>query len=264
MSDIATARRGAVLAIEFRRPQKRNALTAAMYEAMAAALAAAEADPSVRVVLFHGQPDVFTAGNDLEDFVARPPAGPDTPVFRFLAAVAGAGKPLVAAVNGPAVGLGTTLLLHCDLVYAGDNARFSMPFTSLGLVPEFGSSYLLPLVAGYQRAAELLLLGEPFDAQKALQAGFVTRVVPSAETLDVAFAAAQKLCGLPEKSVRVTRELLRGAHSEAVARRIELEGEHFRAMLGEPAAREAFAAFLEKRKPDFSRADIAFPQGKAR
>lgn len=259
MSEIATVRRGAVLAIEIRRPQKRNALTAAMYEAMAAALAAAAADEGVRVVLFHGQPGVFTAGNDLEDFAARPPAGRDTPVFRFLDAVAAATKPLVAAVNGPAVGLGTTLLLHCDLVYAGDDARFALPFTSLGLVPEFGSSYLLPLVAGYQRAAELLLLGEPFDARKALDAGFVTRVVPAAQALEAAWEAAQKLAALPPKSVRVTRALLREAHREAVARRIEQEGEHFRAMLSEPAAREALAAFLEKRKPDFSRIENAFP-----
>ena len=260
--DILTARDGAVFAIEFNRPQRRNAITAQMYTQLAEAIEQAEADAGVRAILIHGQAEAFTAGNDIEDFMRRPPAGEDTPVFRFQRVLSGARKPVVAAVNGPAVGIGTTLLLHCDLVYAGDNARFQLPFVSLGVVPEFASSYLLPLVAGYQRAAELLLLGEPFDAQKALQAGFVTRVVPSAETLDVAFAAAQKLCALPEKSVRVTRALLRDAHREAIARRIELEGEHFRAMLGEPAAREAFAAFLEKRKPDFSRSDIAFPEAK--
>jgi enoyl-CoA hydratase/carnithine racemase len=252
--DILVSRRGAVVSIEFDRPQKKNALTAAMYDAMAKAVRDAEADEGVRVVLFCGKPDVFTAGNDIEDFIARPPGGEDTPVFRFLDAVSSAAKPLVAAVNGPAVGIGTTLLLHCDLVYAGDNARFVMPFTSLGLVPEFASSYLLPLIAGYQRAAELLLLGEPFDAQKAYESGFVTRVVPAAETLAAAWKAADKLAALPAKSVRVTKQLLKGAHRAAIRAQLDAEGAHFREMLHEPAAREALAAFMEKRKPDFSKA----------
>ena len=252
MSDIAVTRRGGVLAIGFDRPEKKNALTAAMYEAMTAALAEAHADENVRVVLFHGSDTAFTAGNDLEDFAERPPAGEDAPVFRFIMAAATARKPLVAAVNGPAVGLGTTLLLHCDLVYAGDNARFAMPFTQLGLVPEFGSSYLLPLVAGYQRAAELLLLGEPFDAQRALEAGFVTRVLPAAQTLDTAWAAAEKLARLPRRSVQLTRELLKSAHQEATVRQLQAESGHFRALLREPAAREALQAFFQKRKPDFT------------
>jgi enoyl-CoA hydratase/carnithine racemase len=251
--EIALTRRGAVLAIGIDRPQKKNALTAAMYTAMAEALATAADDEGVRVVLFHGTPAAFTAGNDLEDFMQRPPTGEDAPVFRFLMAVAGTTRPLVAAVNGPAVGLGTTLLLHCDLVYAGDDARFSMPFTQLGLVPEFASSYLLPLVAGYQRAAKLLLLGEPFDAQEGLAAGFVTAVVPAAETLATAWAAAEKLARLPAKSIRLTRALLKSAHREAIERQLRVEGGHFRAMLGEPAAREALAAFLEKRRPDFTK-----------
>ena len=250
--DIEVGRRGAVLSIGFNRPQKKNALTAAMYTAMADALAEAAADAAIRVVLFHGSPTTFTAGNDLEDFMQRPPTGEDAPVFRFLLAVAGATKPLVAAVNGPAVGLGTTLLLHCDLVFAAEDARFSMPFTQLGLIPEFGSSYLLPLVAGYQRAAEMLLLGEPFDAQRALAAGFVTRVLPASETPAAAWAAADKLARLPAKSIQLTRALLKGAHREAIERQLRLEGHQFRAMLGEPAAREALAAFLEKRKPDFT------------
>lgn len=251
--DILTSRRGAVMAIEFNRPQRRNALTAAMYQSMADALRAAEADDSVRVVLFHGQPDVFTSGNDVEDFIQRPPTGEDSAVFRFLTAVSGAAKPLVAAVNGPAVGLGTTLLFHCELVYAGDNARFILPFTALGLVPEFGSSYLLPLIAGYQRAAELLLLGEPFGPEAAREAGFVTRIVPAAETLDVAWKAAERLAALPAISVRTTKSLLKAAHRAAIESQMRAEGEHFRRMLGEPAAREALAAFMEKRKPDFNR-----------
>ena len=251
-SGIATSRKGAVLAIALDRPQKRNALTAGMYDAMARALRAAEADDDVRVILFHGSDQAFTAGNDIEDFVQRPPTSEDAPVFRFIRSVIDCTRPLVAAVNGPAVGLGTTLLLHCDLVYASDDARFSMPFTQLGVVPEFASSYLLPLIAGYQRAAELLLLGEPFDAQAAFAAGFVTRVVPAAEAQEAAWAAAGKLARLPKDSIRLTRSLLRSAHRDAILRQAEVEGRHFGKLLAEPAAREALTAFLEKRKPDFS------------
>ena len=250
--EILVTRRGAVLSIEINRPQKKNALTAAMYEAMAGALREAEADTAVRAVLFSGTPEVFTSGNDLEDFMLRPPLTDDTPSFRFLHAVSAAAKPLVAAVNGPAVGLGTTLLLHCDLVYAGEDAKFVLPFANLGLVPEFASSYLLPLVAGYQRAAQMLLLGEPFDARKAYEAGFVTQVVPSGEVLDTAWKAAGKLAALPPKSIRLTKQLLKSAHRAQVEAQLAAEGVLFREMLGEPAAREALAAFMQKRKPDFS------------
>ena len=250
--EIEVLREGAVATIAINRPQRKNALTAEMYARMDAALVEAEGDEAVRAVVFRGQPDVFTAGNDLEDFMRRPPVDDDTPVFRFLHTVAGATKPLVAAVNGPAIGLGTTLLLHCEFVYAGDNARFQMPFTSLGLVPEFASSYLLPLIAGYQKAAELLLLGEAFGAEEARAAGFVTRVVPAAETFATAARTAAKLAALPASSVRATKALLRDAHRAAVAHQLRAEGDHFRRMLTGPAAREAFAAFFEKRKPDFS------------
>ena len=246
--DILSTRRDGVMAIEFNRPQKRNALTWEMYALLNERLREAEGDASVRAILFHGKPEVFTSGNDIEDFVKRPPLGDDTPVFQFLLAVSRATKPLVAAVTGPAVGLGTTLLLHCELVYAGDNARFSLPFTSLGIVPEFGSTYLLPMIAGYQRAAELLLLGEPFGPEKAREAGFVTRVVPAAEALEVAWDAARRLAALPPKSVRVTKALLKSAHVAAIEAQLRAEGEHVRAMLAEPAARQALAAFLEKRR----------------
>jgi len=253
MSDIGVSRREAVLEIEFDRPARKNAFTSAMYEAMAAALGEAEGDPAVRVVLFHGQEDVFTAGNDIEDFIERPPTGEDVPVFRFLRMASRAAKPLVAAVNGAAVGIGTTLLLHCDLVYAGDNARFRLPFTNLGVVPEFASSYLLPLVAGYQRAAELLLLGEPFGPDKALEAGFVTRVVPAATTLQVAREAAAKLAALPSGPVLAAKALMKQPHAAAVEAQLREENARFRELLGQPAAREALAAFMQKRKPDFSR-----------
>jgi len=252
VDEIRTQRRGAVAAIEFHRPQKRNALTIEMYEAAAQAVAEAEADAGVRVILFHGQREAFTAGNDLGDFIRRPPQGEDTPVFRFVRTVSTAAKPLVAAVNGPAVGIGTTLLLHCDLVYAGADARFQLPFARLGLVPEFASSYLLPLVAGWHRAAELLLLGEPFDAARAYEAGFITRVVEG-DALDAARPAAEKLASLPPESLRATKALMKRAHAAAIQAQLGAEGERFRRMLTEPAAREAFAAFLEKRAPDFSR-----------
>ncbi|HXS54107.1 MAG TPA: enoyl-CoA hydratase [Usitatibacter sp.] len=250
-AEVAVGRRGAVATVGFHRPAKKNAITAAMYGALAEAIAAAEADPEVRAILFHGTAEAFTAGNDLNDFLARPPSAEEAPVFRFLRVVAGAANPLVAAVNGPAVGIGTTLLLHCDLVYAGEDARFQLPFTRLGLVPEFASTYLLPWIAGYQRAAELLLLGEPFDAARAHEAGLVTRVVPAAQAFDTALDAAQKLAALPAASVRRTRALLKRAHRAAIEAQLAAEGEQFRRMLGEPAAREAFDAFLAKRAPDF-------------
>ncbi|HET9650886.1 MAG TPA: enoyl-CoA hydratase-related protein, partial [Usitatibacter sp.] len=208
----------------------------------------ADADAGVRVVLFHGTDEAFTAGNDIEDFVQRPPADENAPVFRLLQAVVCARKPMIAAVNGMAVGLGTTLLLHCDLVYAAEDARFSLPFTKLGLVPEFGSSYLLPLIAGYQRAAELLLLGEPFDAAHAHAIGIVTRIVPRAQTLETAWEAARKIAALPADSVNLTRELMKSPHRVAIERQMHLEGSHFRTLLDAPAARKAMAAFLEKRK----------------
>jgi len=248
MSDIVTARRGAVASIGMNRPARRNALTAQMYEAMSVAVGEADADDAVRVILFHGNEQAFTAGNDLEDFLQRPPENEEAPVFRFLRSVVGARKPLVAAVNGVAVGLGTTLLLHCDLVYAAEDARFALPFTKLGLVPEFASSYLLPLVAGHQRAAELLLLGEPFDAATAFAAGIVTRVVPATRTLAAANEAADKLAALPREAVLHSRALLKSAHRAAIERQMRDESAIFRELLSSPAAKEAFAAFLQKRR----------------
>ena len=249
---IRVAREGALLTLAFDRPARRNAITAAMYEALAAAFAEADADDGIRVVLLHGTPEAFTAGNDLQDFQQRPPAGEDAPVFRFLLAMSRAVKPIVAAVHGPAVGIGTTLLLHSDLVYAAEDARFQLPFVSLGVVPEFASSYLLPLVAGHARAAELLLLGEPFTARTAHECGIVTRVLPAEQVLPAAREAAAKLAALPAKSVQMAKALMRAPHASAVQAQLQVEGKHFREMLREPAAREALAAFLEKRKPVFN------------
>jgi len=252
---IRVARDGAILDIAFDRPARRNAITGAMYDALSAALREADADDGIRAVLLHGSTDAFTAGNDLEDFMERPPAGEDAPVFRFLIAMSGTRKPIVVAVHGAAIGIGTTMLLHSDLVYAADDARFQLPFVSLGVVPEFASSYLLPLVAGHARAAELLLLGEPFTAKQAHECGIVTRVLAPGDVLPAARAAAAKLIALPAKSVQLAKALMKAPHAEAVRAQLTTEGQHFREMLREPAAREALSAFLEKRKPVFNPED---------
>ena len=253
MTHIRTETKNRIARIEIDRADKKNALTADMYQAIGDALRAAEADPQVRVSLIHGKADCFTAGNDLQDFLERPPHGEETPVFGFLRAISTAAKPIVAAVGGPAVGIGTTMLLHCDLVYAAPNARFQMPFVPLGLVPEAASSLLLPMLAGYQRAAELLLLGKPFTAEKALAVGIVTEIVPEGELLDYALEAAIAAAALPPSSMRMTKALMKQRHAEAVSRTMEEEGAKFRAQLASPEAKEAMSAFLQKRKPDFSK-----------
>lgn len=235
------------------RLDKRNALTAEMYGALADAITASESDPQVRVMFLHGSADCFSAGNDLKDFLERPPQGEEAPVARFLRAISTAAKPIVAAVGGPAVGIGTTMLLHCDFVYATTAAKFQLPFVSLGLVPEAASSLLLPATAGYRLAAELLLLGRPFTAEKALAAGIVTEIVTDQVLLEHGEQAAQALAALPPTSVRLTKQLMKEGQAAAVAAQILRERDVFRAQLGSPEAREAFTAFFEKRLPDFSR-----------
>ncbi len=244
---------GRVAHVVLDRPDKKNAISAEMYVQLAEALAAADTDARVRAILLSGSRDCFTAGNDLADFLDRPPSGPGSPTWRFFEVLPHLAKPVVAAVGGPAIGIGTTLLLHCDLVYASSQARFQLPFVPLGIVPEFGSTYLLPLLAGYQRAAELLLLGRPFDAQKGLKIGLVTEVVEPETLLATAEKAAARLADLPPESLRLTKRLLKASHAEAVRRTIEEEGRIFRERLDSPEAKEALRAFLEKRKPDFSR-----------
>ena len=238
--------------IELARLDKKNAITAEMYVQMADALAAAEANRDVRAVLIHGAKDCFTAGNDLSDFLKRTP-GMKSPSWRFFELLPTLEKPIVAAVGGPAVGIGTTLLLHCDLVYAEPGARFQLPFVPLGIVPEFGSTYLLPLLAGYQRAAELLLLGQPFTAQKAYEAGIVTEVVPQEQLMQHAMKVATALAALPPESIRLTKRLMKSRHGATLAAAIEEETKIFGERLHSPEAKEALSAFLEKRKPDFSR-----------
>jgi enoyl-CoA hydratase/carnithine racemase len=240
------------MTLTLNRVDKKNSITAAMYSALADALDQASADPAVRVVLLQGDATVFSAGNDINDFLHQPPAGQHSPVYRFLHGIAAFPKPIVAAVCGPAVGIGTTMLLHCDLVYAGDNAAFALSFVNLGLCPEAASSLLVPQMFGYHRAAEALLLGEPFMAEAALEVGLVNRVVPPTEANAVAQAQARKLAAKPLSSLIETKRLMKKGQAALVVQQITEEGAVFGRMLGEPAAREAFTAFMEKRKPDFS------------
>lgn len=249
---ISRIHEGAVLRLCFDRPERKNAITARMYLALVEGLALAAAATDIRVVVLHGQPGVFTAGNDLGDFLENPPADEEAPAHRFLAAIHQFPKPLIAAVSGPAIGIGTTMLLHCDLVYAGDDARFSLPFASLGLCPEAASSLLLPALAGYARAAEKLLFGEPFDAEEARDMGLVNKVVPAAGVLDFALERARLLARQPAASLLHTKRLMRAPLAAQVARSMAEENQTFRRMLTGPAAREAFSAFMQKRKPDFS------------
>jgi enoyl-CoA hydratase/carnithine racemase len=253
MSDILVHTENGVTTLTFNRPDKKNSITSAMYAALADALQAAEADPSLRCVVFQGHESVFSAGNDIGDFLNNPPATGESPVFRFLHGIAQFSKPVIAAVCGPAVGIGTTLLLHCDLVYAGDNAAFSMPFVNLGLCPEAASSLLVPQMMGYHRAAEALLLGEPFMAEAALEVGLVNRVLPPMEAAGYAQSVARKLAAKPLSSLLETKRLMKKGQTQQVLATMTEEGASFGRMLREPAAREAFGAFMERRKPDFSK-----------
>jgi enoyl-CoA hydratase/carnithine racemase len=225
-----------------------------MYQAMADALRAAQVDASVRAVLITGQPGVFTSGNDIEDFMSRPPSnGMDAPVFQFMFALVECDKPVIAAVTGAAIGIGTTMLLHSDLVYVSDEARLAMPFVSLGLVPEFASSLLFPQLAGQARAAEKLLLGDPFTGADAVEFGLANAVLPAGEVVNHARRVAERFNSLPPGAVRDAKKLLRGPQTETILNTIRTEAELFAARLRSPEAMEAFQAFFQKRKPDFSR-----------
>jgi enoyl-CoA hydratase/carnithine racemase len=256
---IRTATHEGVATIEIARPEKKNAITMAMYAAMAEAITAAGADPDVRALLITGQPGIFTAGNDLEDFMSRGAGqGSDaatSPVARFMMALVACEKPVVAAVTGAAIGIGTTMLLHCDLVYVADDARLVMPFVALGLVPEFASSLLVPQRLGHARAAEKLLLGEPITPEQALEFGLANAVLPPAEVVPHARRVAGRFNGLPPGAVRGAKRLLRGPERERIEQTIRTEGVLFGERLRSPEAMEAFQAFFQKRKPDFSRFD---------
>lgn len=245
-----------VLVIRINRPERKNALTHAMYTGLADALGNAEADGSIRCSLITGNAECFTAGNDLTDFAEGLPGEfESTPVGRFLFALANATKPVVAAVNGPAVGIGTTMLLHCDMVFAGTNTRFQMPFANLGLCPEGASSLLLPQWLGRARASELLMLGSPFDAEQADRLGLLNRICAPDSTESDALAACQQLAAQPPAAIRATKALLNRPNRDAIRETLLAEGQLFGERLKSAEATEAFTAFQEKRKPDFSRFD---------
>lgn len=240
---------GAVRVIRMNRPDKKNALTAEMYAAMADALAAASKSPAIRCVLIAGSASVFCAGNDLADFqrAAADEEGLSEPILRFLYALAGLRKPLVAAVQGAAVGIGTTMLLHCDYVVAASDARFATPFVALGLVPEAASSLLAPRLMGQRRAFALLAMGEAMTADDARSCGLVNRIAAAAEVDAEALKAAQKIADLPPEAVAATRLLMRGSSEEILAR-IDEEADYFRVRLQSEEAQAAFRAFFERKK----------------
>jgi enoyl-CoA hydratase/carnithine racemase len=249
MSDIVSERSGHVLSVKLNRPAKKNAMTSAMYLAMAETLAAAAQDDEVRVVLWYGAGDSFSAGNDIEDFVKNPPGPGESPQARLMHAFIDLDKPLIAAVQGLAIGGGTTMLGHCDVVYAGANAKFQIPFVNLALVPEFGSSYLLPQRVGYFRAAELILLGKPIDATRAAEIGLVTEVVPDGTLMTIATEAALKLAEKPTAAVRACKRLMKSAIREPLLQAIKLENEEFAVRVRSDESKAAFQAFFSRRQP---------------
>ena len=241
-----------VLKITINRPNKKNALTLAMYERMTALVAAAQTDAEVRVVLITGSGDSFSSGNDLADFLAHPPTPGNSPAASFLHCISKAEKPLIAAVNGLAIGIGSTLLLHCDFAYAATSARFQLPFVNLALVPEAGSSLLIPQLAGHRKAAELLMLGEMFDAETAREAGLINGVCEDAALEQTALETARRLAAKPPEALRLTKALMKDSSGD-VGARIDKELGHFAKRLESPEAHEAMQAFMEKRLPDFSK-----------
>src|SRR5215218_10388323 len=236
---IKTAVIDGVATIEIARPEKKNAITGAMYTALANAFDAAREDPAVRAVLLTGQPGIFTSGNDIEDFVQRPASLEQAPSFAFMKALMGCDKPIVAAVTGAAIGIGTTMLLHCDFVYVSDEARLAMPFVTLGLVPEFASSLIVPQLMGNARAAEKLLLGDPFTGADAVEAGIANAVLPADEVVRHARRVAERFNALPPGAVRETKRLLRRARTAALLETIAAEGQVFGQRLQSPEAKEA-------------------------
>jgi enoyl-CoA hydratase/carnithine racemase len=252
MEEIITELSGNVLRVQFNRPSKKNAMTVAMYAALAEELDRADENDQVRVVLVHGSGDSFTAGNDLADFTKHPPGPGDSPQARFLNALIGFSKPLIAVVQGAAIGGGTTMLLHFDFVYAGESARFQVPFINLALVPELASSFTLPRQIGYPQAAELIFLGEPFSAARANELGLVTAVVPDQNVWAKASETAMNLARKPAEALRACKKLLKAPDRESIDQAVTRELTEFAARVRSAEAKEAFVAFLEKRKPDFT------------
>jgi enoyl-CoA hydratase/carnithine racemase len=242
-----------IFRIEMNRPQKKNAINFEMYRAMTDAINNADEDPSIRVIIIHGQKDIFTAGSDLKNAQNPSPSSDPNPAGAFMKAITGAKKPLIAAVGGYAIGIGTTMLFHFDLVYAGNTAKFQLPFVSLGLCPEFGSGYMLPRLAGYHRAAELFYYGDFFSAQDAYTIGLVNKIFSEQVLLDKTMVEARRLANQPPASVRLAKSLMKRHLPTNLEEIITYEGAQFMQRTKSPEAEEAFAAFYERRKPDFSR-----------
>jgi enoyl-CoA hydratase/carnithine racemase len=251
-TEIITKTTAGILTIRMNRPEKKNALNTGMYSAMAEALVQARTEDPVRVILITGSGGSFTSGNDVLDFMNAPPEGENSPVIKFLSNLAACEKPVIAAVNGLAIGIGTTMLLHCDMAYAAESARFRLPFVNLGLCPEAGSSLLLPLFAGYRRAAELLLLGDFFDAQTALESGIVNAVYPD-DTLESRVREhAGQLVKQPPAALRTAKKLMKQGVQRHLREQMEAEYADFKERLRAPEFAEAVQALFQKREPDFS------------
>jgi enoyl-CoA hydratase/carnithine racemase len=246
MDEILTERSENVLRVQLNRPMKRNAMTSRMYATLADVFNNAAKDESTRVVLWHGAGDSFSAGNDIEDFLENPPGPGDSPQARLMNALVDFDKPLIAAVHGAAIGGGTTMLTHCDLVYAGESAKFQMPFINLAVVPEFGSSWSIPARIGHVRAAELILLGVPFDAERAAQLGFVTQVVPDQNLMTTATEAARKLAAKPARALQASKRLMKQPFRVQIKAAMEAENQEFSVLVRSEEARVALGAFLEK------------------
>ncbi|MBB6407784.1 enoyl-CoA hydratase [Mesorhizobium sangaii] len=253
MTDILTERSGGILRVELNRPEKKNAMTGAMYTQLANILIDAAKDGETRVVLWHGAGDDFCAGNDAGEFLKAPPGPGESPQTQLMHAFVGFEKPIVAAVQGAAVGGGTTMLTHCDVVYAGEGARFQLPFINLALTPEFGSSYSLPARIGHLRAAELFLLGERFSAARAAELGLVTRVVPDDGLFATAMETAQKLAAKPGGALQASKRLLKRGFIDQIKAAIDAEGQEFAERLRSADTKEALSAFLKKRPPNFTK-----------
>jgi enoyl-CoA hydratase/carnithine racemase len=254
MGEILTEPTGSVLRITLNRPAKKNAMTSSMYAELAEILNDAAKNDEVLVVLWTGAGDSFSAGNDIEDFLKHPPGPGESPQARLASALLNFDKPLIAAVRGVAIGGGTTLLTHCDFVYAGENTKFQLPFVNLGLVPEFGSSWSLPARSGYLRAAELIMLGQAFDAALAAEIGLVTHVVPDDRVLDTALETASKLAAKPPAALQACKRLIKRQLRKQIDEAIKFENEEFASRVRSAEAKEAFTAFIEKRRPDFTKA----------
>jgi enoyl-CoA hydratase/carnithine racemase len=251
MSDIITERSGNILRIQLNRPERKNAMTSAMYITLADLLNNAAKDDQIHVVLWHGAGDSFSAGNDIQDFLKNPPGAGESPQARLIEALINFDKPIVVAVQGAAIGGGTTMLTHCDFVFAGESAKFQMPFVNLAVVPEFGSSCTVPARIGYLRAAELILLGLPCNASRAAELGLVTRVITDDDLLATATQAARDLAKKPPAALQACKRLMKSSTRDQLERAVERENEEFAARVRSAEAREAFTAFIEKRKPNF-------------